>query len=606
MRCAERTKDNMRFSDKIKGYTGENPFSANQARTFADRKVYKEFYPISLFWSLFNDQHEVLLGSRGSGKTFLLRMMRYSMLKQINHPKAKQLVKNKDYISLYVPLRLEFVVQLRYANLSEYYQMIRFQEGFNCLLSASLINEIEALLEEISDYNERISKQITIAQKLEVLWFGQSTGICELRELLYRVNQYYYSIDWKQIPNENSTSLFHKQICYPLMAARDLLAKEMNLINDPTWIVCIDEAEFLNTNMQKCINTFFRSDSNRIALKIATLPFYHITLGTLDGDHSVSEGNDFCYRIVDLKVDGSDFVELTNALCKHRLKEHFSSEEICNTVEEFVGVIGNDFEIDYYREEVGEENATKEVILSKIIESFNTKRKNNADQYSEPRKSLYDRFAPDFYAREMKKLSGVGNHTPGWYAGARIIREVSQGNPRLFIQIMNVLFEKARSNKLTPKIQHREIYKFANSICKSTKSLEKYGPDAYNYLDQVATKLSSIVHGEYLVAGGNTFTVSYQNDIEFEKAIKWIQLSVAHSRIIVDDESKRSGITKNTRMILCNAYCISYWIPMRSESVISIKLQESQSEDKRRKKNSNDDSLHQISIEEVLDNGDNK
>ena len=59
-----------RVADEVKGYTQQNPFSDSQARNFSDAKLISEFCPVSNYWSLFNDQHEVLLGTRGSGKTF--------------------------------------------------------------------------------------------------------------------------------------------------------------------------------------------------------------------------------------------------------------------------------------------------------------------------------------------------------------------------------------------------------------------------------------------------------------------------------------------------------------------------------------------------------
>ena len=61
-----------RVADMVRGSNCQNPFSDSQARNFSDSKLINEFCPISNYWSLFNDQHEVLLGTRGSGKTFLL------------------------------------------------------------------------------------------------------------------------------------------------------------------------------------------------------------------------------------------------------------------------------------------------------------------------------------------------------------------------------------------------------------------------------------------------------------------------------------------------------------------------------------------------------
>ena len=67
-----------RVADAFKDYSGANPFNDIQGRNFSDDRIIREFQPISKFWTLFNNQHEVIIGTRGSGKTFLLKMMRRS------------------------------------------------------------------------------------------------------------------------------------------------------------------------------------------------------------------------------------------------------------------------------------------------------------------------------------------------------------------------------------------------------------------------------------------------------------------------------------------------------------------------------------------------
>ena len=93
-----------RVADTFKNYLGANPFNDIQGRNFSDEKIIREFQPISKFWTLFNNQHEVIIGTRGSGKTFLLKMMRRSMLRQIDHPNAKSLVSKKEFLALYMPM----------------------------------------------------------------------------------------------------------------------------------------------------------------------------------------------------------------------------------------------------------------------------------------------------------------------------------------------------------------------------------------------------------------------------------------------------------------------------------------------------------------------
>ena len=65
-----------RIADKLMKKTDQNPFSDFQGRGPTDKEIIDEFYATTTFWGLFNSQHEILVGSRGCGKTFLLKSMR--------------------------------------------------------------------------------------------------------------------------------------------------------------------------------------------------------------------------------------------------------------------------------------------------------------------------------------------------------------------------------------------------------------------------------------------------------------------------------------------------------------------------------------------------
>src|SRR5437762_4372434 len=120
-----------RHSDQLRDYTGPNPFHESQGRAGLDRKILAEFFPTSGFWSLFNDQHEILLGTRGSGKTFLLRMMSYSLLRRFEHEVAKDYVTKRKYIGFFIPLHLEFLASLKGKDISDDERMDYFQFAFN-------------------------------------------------------------------------------------------------------------------------------------------------------------------------------------------------------------------------------------------------------------------------------------------------------------------------------------------------------------------------------------------------------------------------------------------------------------------------------------------
>lgn len=556
-----------RIADLVKGSCHQNPFSDSQARNFSDTKLINEFCPISNYWSLFNDQHEVLLGTRGSGKTFLLKMMRYSMLKRIKDPQAQQLAEKKEYIALYVPMYLEFVTHLTSVDFSEEKQIQLFQFAFNCLLAQSLLVELKEILSEEEDKMKWAKTNLGLSIALNSCWFDDdASDVSDLFSLSTKLRKLFYNFDVTTGDISSIPAVFKRQIGASLLAVKELVAKHLGFGEEPTWIICIDEAEFLSEPLQRCINSVFRSDSRRIALKVATLPYYHRTLKTLDPEISVSAGNDFSYRVVDMKYDDVDFYNLTNSLVVNRLKTRFDSTLEITKLEDFLGVYGEDAQIDYYREEVGEEAATYDAILKDIISELSDDRKKSVADYPNPRKTVYDKFAPIFYARRMYKLSRKGNTKPGWYAGSQMIRKIAQGNPRAFIQIMNNLFEKARTSELTPKVQHGVIIDYVRAFCESTQALESNGPTMYRELKLIAKTLHAHVHNQEIRSTGCNFVLSFDCDQSFEYAKKWLQQATAYSRVIVNEDALINGITKKTEFLLANTYAAKYWLPMRADA----------------------------------------
>ena len=297
---------------------------------------------------------------------------------------------------------------------------------------------------------------------------------------------------------------------------------------------------------------------------------------TLVPNVSVADGNDFSFRVVDLDCNSEDFIALTNKLCSHRLKKMVKDELDCPDLESFLGKVGNDDQIDYYRQELGDEEAKREIIEKKIVENFAPKRKESAIKYKNTRKAIYDKYAPILFIREMYNLTRKGHYKPGWYAGATNIRKLSQGNPRIYIQIMNDLFEKARRTTLSAKAQHEVVMNFAKKFCEETQALEGRGPVIYKELEKISNYLHEKVHNEYLRTTGSAFILEYQTSNNYEECKEWLELAIAYSRVVVDDEVKICGIKENTKFNLSNIYAMAYWLPMRSDSPEKILISQNE------------------------------
>ncbi len=433
-------------ASKLYNYVGYNPFTDSQGRNFSDLKISKEFYPISRFWSLYNDHHEILIGTRGSGKTFLLKMMRRSMISRVDNVLAEKIISDKIYFPFYVPMHMETVAALNDDRIDDERKISLFKFVFNSLLAESIIEELIRYLDSI-EKKQAIQKSLQLASEINAIWFpnDENEKMIDLYDLEVKVRQKSYNFDYIKGDINEISVIFRRDFAGPLLGVQLTLEKIFDASRDSMWIICIDEAEFIPEIFQKCINSFMRSNTNRIALKIATLPYYWKTLETLDENIKVSGENDFNYQVLDMNCESEDFVALTNKLCKHRVDSVSDILFNVERLEDFLGVQGNDNRIDYYCDVVGEEKASNEHVMSDIISSFSDKRKEGASSYPNKEKTIHQKFAPVLYTREIYKLQhskGKGHFIPGWYAGADIVRKVSQGNPRLFIRLMSSLFTR--------------------------------------------------------------------------------------------------------------------------------------------------------------------
>ena len=300
-----------RESDRLLHYDGPNPFNESQSRDFIAKKMIAGFFPTTSFWSLFNDQNEILVGSRGSGKTSLLKMMSYSLLKRLGHAPARKIVTDKSYISFYIPLHLEFIASLPGNQSASSNKLEYFQFAVNCSAAKALLSELVTLLQDcFPDPKIRLMRDYEICKDCSSIWLTEtSNGPSTLAELQWHIEQLFVRTQFWADGTLSNTSPLARPILSPIISVLPRLALNLNLDPDCTqWIACIDEAEFLDEYFLRCLNTCLRSEKRPLVVKIATLPFKHSTCETtIPGVSIQPNGNDFNYRAVDLPWDSSDF-----------------------------------------------------------------------------------------------------------------------------------------------------------------------------------------------------------------------------------------------------------------------------------------------------------
>lgn len=562
------------LSAKLHGHTGPNPFHEAQAKTFGDEKLVREFYPTSAYLSLFNEGHEILLGSRGSGKTAILRMLSYSCLKQISHPAVKDIVNKRSFFGFYVPLHLEFMASLPQdsadgSNSTEY-----FQFAFNCAAAKSLLNELRAILaSEKKTAQERLELEATIVGRLTKLWLSKNdVTLAGLEDLSWEIDcLYYQQAPWKDGHNPEIPQ-FAKHLFAPLLAALPQLTRDLELdFESVNWIACVDEAEFLKPAYLRCFNSFMRSEKRPIVLKLATLPFRYTTLQTLRPGISVEpNGNDFNFRAIDLAWDSEDFRLLADHIADRRLHRTGTFAGPV-TIDAFLGKLGDDDPKDYYRAELGEYGASDEAILTDIVDALSPERQARFEAIKENRDRVtsdyYKKFSPVYYVRRMRLESSKGNRSVGWFAGPSMLRRVADGNPRRLIQVLHDLFEEARASRLTAKRQHKVIADFCDRDYERAAGLPEHGLLLDGILDTVGRLMEERVHGKYMIDGGINFFVQpalLQNEVVRGA----LELGVAYSFLFIDKKSLLASLSDESEFRVAHLIAVKFWLPMRKGSLL--------------------------------------
>src|ERR1039458_1485100 len=152
-------------------------FEIDNARNLTRDELVATFVPTTNFWRLLSAKNHVVLGSRGSGKTALAKMLSHNHLAKLAEKRAKRIIAEKSFIGIYVPTELEWVSGLR----NKPWQTDREKEEFfqwrlNLSTCLALLVTLKSCLETyFSDKGKSARNETTLATEVGRSWFGQKS-----------------------------------------------------------------------------------------------------------------------------------------------------------------------------------------------------------------------------------------------------------------------------------------------------------------------------------------------------------------------------------------------------------------------------------------------
>lgn len=559
-------------------FSFNNVFEHSNARYFTSDQLAEEFVWTSSFESLITNKNQVVLGSRGTGKTALIKMLSHECLSKLKDDRAKRIIEEGSFIATYIPLKVEWVNSM--LDIDEESHL--FVWSLNLSSCARFLDTVRSCLESyVDDDVQRVVKEQRICNKISELWLSEKlstlSDVLEALELVeYRKNVVFNKIKLglDLTPEEQSVGLnFNAELFKPLIMALSQLKKEIELPDNSTFCVCIDEAEFLTKEHHRILNTHMRS-YNELVFKITTMPYRHYTLETKTGT-PLNIGHDFDYLNIDnqglhgnAKANAqSDFESFADNLFKNRVK----ASSIANNGIELRSLLGNSVLTDSPKSAMPDE-----IIVKKINEYCDKQTIERAKRLSSEDKELFE-------SSIVRKLRGIlilkdsfqhyrGNASPRIYSGYSLVVRCADGNPRRLLRIFNYLFSKnieaaVELKPISLTEQGSKLKEFSYSELDSL-NLEIEGKKSFDLFTKIGRFLKDKLHSDKINTDVyNSFAFDVEDDEVWNSIEKAVDLG-----LIYPDFSNKDNDNKmpNRRGRFTLAFCLAphfYLMPRKGKSI---------------------------------------
>ncbi|WP_132053101.1 ORC-CDC6 family AAA ATPase [Pseudocnuella soli] len=304
----------------------KNPFNITKAVDYTDSDIINYWVDI-LEGNGFKDLLKptssmpmLVLGSKGSGKTHLMRYFSYQ-LQKYRAQSIKDVLAKDQYIGIY--LRASGLNSDRFKGKGQSIEKwdVVFAYNFE-LWVGQLILEI---LKEIISSNE----ECNVVQRIMSLFEKspteeQVTTIVELETLLKKLQN---EVDFSSNNAALTGSLSQLEIYLSpgkfIFGIPRILAKEVSDFKNLMFLYLFDEFENFTENQQKLINTLYREKDPNVTFRIGARLYGIKTFGTLGGEEENKEGSEFEKVVLDsfFREHEDQYENFVREICLKRLKD---------------------------------------------------------------------------------------------------------------------------------------------------------------------------------------------------------------------------------------------------------------------------------------------
>ncbi|RXF06249.1 hypothetical protein [Pseudoalteromonas phenolica] len=449
---------------------------AFNAKHLKSEDIAGSFVSSKLFLETAKNEHTILVGPRGSGKTTFLRMLSINTLSKWD--KAKEL--DIEYDGIYVPGDLVWGEMIK--SLDEVGLKSEISESFaySAFFTHVMLNTLETIEHSLSRFNkeflEKRSKEVnqSLVEICELLKLKpEKISFSRLRhELILKLNQLgEYSRKISLLGSSSfDDSEFQDKAPYAFKDLKISLESVLSSIDralerpNHRWALLLDEFEIAPKNLLDKVLSSMRSSAQKVIFKVALVPCgFHQEVKTVTSainDYSIvelwyvtkGESNEFCTNLVASKFGISNPVEKLGST-------KFGSRVTTNP----------NLWCEVFEELFNKDDSFKTFILSKKInfkEIFLS---------SEATPSLIRKISPIVAFRNAflnKNGKRKGRRAlPEFYSGWEAISTISEGNPRWLLSVLSPLMSNDQSSRINYSAQMSKVDNSTNSYAAMLKTL---------------------------------------------------------------------------------------------------------------------------------------
>ncbi|WP_031426973.1 hypothetical protein [Flavimarina sp. Hel_I_48] len=539
-------------------------YSSYNARHLEPKEVAKTFIWSKNYDDLIQNNHSVILGARGCGKTTLMKMLTLPALYAWENEKAKSLKSGFGFYAVYISTDIYWNVK----NLAYLKQLEKFGSFSDRIsrfsVTSSIFLAICETFKNIIEYelsSEGEQKEIELSLELAKIWkleikIPQLDFVKEAINIrIDTFNQFIQNALFNYNSEEeiHYDSLLFLNLNYSSSANLAFeIFERIYSVSGKKWALCFDELELAPGWLQEDLFRSLRSTNQKLLFKLSASPILSIK----EQELSATSGNDLSLISMWDAPDNNSFARelILNELNK-KLGDNYSLEEFFGTNDVY-----NRSNKDTYQENSRFINLMSELAQKDI--SFNNFLRKNSLNPSKPtpisssqKDTLHRKVKSIVYFRnyyiknvfldediDQLKVNLRPRKSDTLYSGIEVLCKICDGNPRWLKGILNSLLggelKMKPSEEMQSLVLHTVAKRFMNVI--SNIPIDNFsGTTLETLIYKIGNKFQDEILGpKFLLDPKGTFRVDESEVAVPKEIVNLLEKAAYQGAIILVDNNE--------------------------------------------------------------------